>query len=360
MSRWPIPAIIQQDESISSYLARVALKHGCDPIVLTGWLWPGWRAWTFDLDRGLPRDKLNVLAKCSGLDKLSIEAAGLTSAAAKFSKRDLSMHGVWPWVQALGARNRLYRGGIQFCPQCLLSDQNPYYRRHWRYSWVTCCLVHSTMMVDSCSECGRPIEPHRLIAFNADSLAQCASCGSNFLKSSTLFVSSEFMCFQRLAQSTLSENGGNIAGELVCTPEWFDACRHLLILIRRSTSAPQSTLALALREVCPAFINVRSEMLNLQLELLGVEVRAELLIVLHGLLTNLNEFGLSLARCGALSTCLVDKGGRIPLSLRFLAEGLKDPIRRNYGDRIHQRLQPKSKAAVLKSWARLRRKYRFE
>lgn len=48
---WTIPVDLQSDELLSSWLVRVALENGCDPLALTAALWPSRRAWSSDIDR---------------------------------------------------------------------------------------------------------------------------------------------------------------------------------------------------------------------------------------------------------------------------------------------------------------------
>mgnify|MGYP000462158113 CR=1 FL=1 len=360
MSRWPIAVEFKEDESLSSWLIRSALSLGCDPIVLTGWLWPKWRAWTFDLDRGLNTDKISELVKCSELNRSMFEAASLLSSASKFSARDLPRHGVWPWIQALGARNRLYRGGTQYCPLCFDCDLTPYFRKHWRFSWVTACHKHAVQMIDRCPGCHMPIESHRLQALDTAVLSQCPSCCFDYRSSPILPATTETTEFQRTALMVKNDGGVTICGSVVSTHEWFDLCKHLLLLIRRSVYLPKSTLAIAIRDSCPGAPIISSDNLILQLELLNVGARTDLLASLHHLLNNLEAFSKNLESAGALSTCLVDKGGRIPISLHFLFDALIKPDPRIYGSRILRPTKAKSKGTVMKSWVRLKRKYRLE
>jgi hypothetical protein len=40
---WAIRVLLLPDESIASWLARIALTQGCDPLSFTGAIWPKWR-----------------------------------------------------------------------------------------------------------------------------------------------------------------------------------------------------------------------------------------------------------------------------------------------------------------------------
>lgn len=39
-------------ESLTSWLVRAALKHGCSPLTFTYYYWPKYRIWTYDVDKG--------------------------------------------------------------------------------------------------------------------------------------------------------------------------------------------------------------------------------------------------------------------------------------------------------------------
>ena len=56
--RWTLAVGLLADESLSSWLVRASLTHGCEPSMLTDWLWPGARIWTTDVDRGVSAEQL--------------------------------------------------------------------------------------------------------------------------------------------------------------------------------------------------------------------------------------------------------------------------------------------------------------
>lgn len=46
-------------------------------------------------------------------------------------------------------------GWLQYCPQCLAEDADPYFRRMWRLVPVTCCIKHELVLLDECPSCRR-------------------------------------------------------------------------------------------------------------------------------------------------------------------------------------------------------------
>ena len=360
MSRsWPLTVEVQDDESISSWLVRAALTNGCDPGVLTDQLWPHSRAWTLDLDRNIPEEKILPLVDCSGLKKSDIERMGLGRLAKSCSARPLEKHGVWPWVQALGARGGRYRGGIQFCPLCFQEDTNPYYRKIWRFSWVSICDKHEVQLVERCARCRKPIEPHRLEAVKTAILSECSECGFDLRLSPTLPTPCGYMVFQETAKSAIWDGKAKIVENSLRVQDWFDTCRHLLLLIRRAVSSPNSTLSVVLRECC-GDISLTPERLAFQLELLDVETRSELFRALHNLLNDLDSFFKKLSHCGSKLSSLENRQGEIPKSLAFLTECMPKAELSFRARGCYESCKPRSKETVLKSWARIQRKHRID
>lgn len=86
--------------------------------------------------------------------------------------------------------DRLVSDGIQFCPQCLAEDQDPYFRREWRLALFTFCPRHKTMMYDSCPSCGMRISYSRHDRFRevekTSAIHECVYCGADLRKAPLL------------------------------------------------------------------------------------------------------------------------------------------------------------------------------
>ena len=60
-------------------------------------------------------------------------------------------------------RGRVNKGyGTRFCPKCLEEDPEPYFRKHWRLSFVTTCTQHNCFLQDTCPKCSTPVTPYKL------------------------------------------------------------------------------------------------------------------------------------------------------------------------------------------------------
>jgi hypothetical protein len=357
MRRWPVHTELLPDESISSWLIRCALENGCDPLVLTGVVWPRWRVWTTDIDRGIPEERLQKICSLSGIERNLIQRAALSEQICLLLPGGLPKHGVWPWVQGLGARNRRYRGGLQYCPCCLAGDSKPYFRRHWRFSWNTGCLLHNVRLIDQCPRCLKPLQPHCLEAIQSTRLSVCVSCGFDLRHSPTEKVLPDAQSFQGRATYVVGVAAGEIAENTVPVDQWFEACRHLVGILRRSATFPDSALTLALKDSGVDTRDLAPESLNLQLELLPVSVRETLLSRLALLLRNLEPFSRNLRARGALANSVWTRDKRLPSALQRLFQELGQAERHQEQRAPRTPGTPRSTAVVLKSWARLKRKY---
>lgn len=217
---WAIHVPVLPDELFSTWLVRAALAQGCDPMHLTGALWPRWRAWTVDLDRGINEHRMAILAARSGVDALRLEAATLRPVLAAVAPGVKPEQATWPWVLSQGSRNRRRHGGLQFCPSCLAEDTTPYFRRTWRLAWHVGCQRHCTLLTDHCGQCQALVEPHRVRFIDA-TICRCPSCGHDLRRTTTEQVCPQALAFQITADKVLAHGRGTWLAEEVSREAWF-------------------------------------------------------------------------------------------------------------------------------------------
>jgi hypothetical protein len=220
---WRLPC---RDELLSSWLARVAVHSGCDPLTLTGAIWPKWRIWTTDLDRGLTEQRAMQAAQWFDCGPEVVHAATLEDLRARLHGNTEQHRPVLPWIISMGSRNRLRYAGMPCCPQCLLCDTQPFFRRTWRLAFVVGCEVHGVRLIDRCSGCRALIAPHRCIA-KLQSLACCAVCGLDIRRQSSEAVNADALEFQRIAMGVLIADEGMWGSSIVSGVEWFRRLRRL-------------------------------------------------------------------------------------------------------------------------------------
>lgn len=351
-----IPTPLLPDEILSSWLTRAALFQGCDPLVLTGTLWPGWRAWTRDLDRGLDNARLQVLASVSGLDPAVLHTASLRPILATVISGSPDGLAIWPWVLTLGSRNRKRLGGLQYCPTCLAEDKKPYFRLQWRLAWHTCCEFHGIRLLDKCSQCGAPIEPHRLSATDGD-IAVCATCKCDLRNTTALNPSKDALEFQRDADQTAKHRQGMYGRENLSSSEWFDLCRYFLTLLRKAASGRYERLLTMLNMLSVNIETLTPPVTGLAFELLPVSERSMLLERVCWLIKAGPDRYLNAGRASFHAKSLLwDGRHHMPSCIETIAHTVSDAGVHNRRKKRIFIPKQRSKRSVLRMWARLQRK----
>ncbi|WP_370877069.1 TniQ family protein [Acidovorax sp. A1169] len=215
-------------ELLTSWLARVAIHDGCDPLVLTSAIWPKWRVWTVDADRSLADEHVRRVASWFGLPPEKVTSATLMGIGQRLHGSLKPNLPLWPWIVSLGNRNRLRRAGMPFCPECLASDTQPYYRLDWRLAWIVGCELHGARLVDRCERCGAVAEPHRSVAATGD-LAHCVACGFDLRCTQRSPVDIQALGFQLLATRVFNSGAGDWGNASISASEWFRRMRSLAI-----------------------------------------------------------------------------------------------------------------------------------
>jgi len=353
---WTIPVPILPDESISSWLARAALRQGCDPLTLTGSIWPGWRVWTLDIDRGIPHDRMPAILKASGLTANDFENIALRQDAERIAGCVLAETIAWPWILALGSRNRKRRGGQQYCPVCLQEDAKPYFRKKWRFAWYVGCEQHLTKLVDRCCECGAPVEPHRLSAEDGH-IAKCARCKTELYKASPQSIPNSALALQRMADETLNNFKGTFGSRFISCPDWFGFAHYFFAVIRIVSRRKTSRLAQAFRLMG---LEIDEEVLpvtGLPLELLSVDERKVLSEITYHLLKSGSEVIIeAFIKAGVTSTSLRNRKSKLPKIIEEMFSNLSDSepvLKKRHRKPI---MCPRSKKAVMAAWLRFQRK----
>lgn len=140
--------------------------------------------WARDQDKLASPAVISRLAKMTG--KPPGELLALTLAPLEgILYQHHNPNGNTRWIMPLGVYHRTRRRyGLQFCPLCLATDAEPYFRRSWRLAFNTVCERHGVLMHDRCHRCGAPViffrrelghrDEHRF-----DPAARCHVCGGD-------------------------------------------------------------------------------------------------------------------------------------------------------------------------------------
>jgi len=348
------------DESITSWLVRTALRHGCSPPTLTLWLWPGWRFWKLDADRGIPEERMAVLARASGIPEEALKAATIMSVAARVQGGHLNTYSAWPWTLTIGARNLKRNGGIQFCPACLQEGKTPYFRLPWRFAWHTGCAVHKTALLDRCPECSSVVTPHRLPA-RAPHAVVCATCEADLQEAKPQRCPPEALAFQRAADEVALEGLGNCYGGTWEAATWFAVADFLVALIRRANRSPTQSLSYLLRSngvMVPRHI---PPIPGARVERLRVEDRRDLLAGVWRLMTlNAKQLRTALNASGITRQGWCEKGRNVPEPLAQFLPELPESLARRAYRRRRPRTGPRPRHEVAVMMNRLKRKLELQ
>jgi hypothetical protein len=95
-----------------------------------------------------------------------------------------------PAVTFLALQNKKFHAGMPYCPECLRTDEKPYYRKVWRYAFHPICPIHRVPLSNACPHCNEPyshMQPVTNIgqALKGDPIVGCWSCGKNITEASS-------------------------------------------------------------------------------------------------------------------------------------------------------------------------------
>ena len=155
---WPVRPNPLKDESLTSWIARVALDNGLPPrtYYVSGL---GWKdVWNTDFDLFDDQEKIEYLSK-----KTQKPVDTLTQ---------MKLDGtVFPISHTGCLESHEF---THFCPSCL-AEGTPYFRKTWRSSQVVTCKQHKTFLHARCGTCHTPV---RLLArTELLDLDRCSACG---------------------------------------------------------------------------------------------------------------------------------------------------------------------------------------
>jgi len=357
-STWAVPAPLLPDELFSSWLVRAALAQGCDPLVLTGELWPKWRVWTRDPDRGLRQDRLWRLARESGIEVSAFEAAKVRFITSAVTQKPLDNLATWPWVLALGSRNRKRHGGLQYCPKCLQEDHKPYFRMQWRLAWHTCCRFHRVNLLDRCPDCKATIEPHRLSAMEG-SMTICATCMRDLRDAVTSQIEMDALTFQQAADQVVKQRQGQYGIDTITSYQWFELSRYFVRLLRKAALGKSSGLIALIKSLGVDTEALSSPATGLALELLPVQERSMLLVGAWRMLNVGPETLFDAVKAASLTaSSLRDLRQPTPLCLKHIIQALPGKSVARSRQVKNNIPAPRSRKAVKRAWVRLQRKWR--
>lgn len=186
---WRIHLHPRPQESLSSWLIRIAAAKGTKHHSLIEELQPGLQFWTRDGDLLAPPALLAALAERTGIPFHDALETALRSFEGVLDEV-ISGENQSPMITPLGVRHRTRESfGQHFCPTCI-ADADPFLRLTWRLRLFPVCTLHGTILHDCCPVCGGTYQPHRR-GFRA-----CAHCQADLGASRTEVADGRVLALQ--------------------------------------------------------------------------------------------------------------------------------------------------------------------
>lgn len=168
----------QDDELLSSWLARLSLLHRTMPMTFTNLYMPETknRFWVADIDLQGDPAILSALSAKSGVPFDILHAMTLKSYEGYLVENVYGKTRATKFVSPLALRGRRSTlPGLRYCPICLREDEKPYYRKKWRLSFSVNCTEHGCYLNDRCPKCSTTLTPY--LACKAGRIDVCYKCG---------------------------------------------------------------------------------------------------------------------------------------------------------------------------------------
>ncbi|RUM92360.1 MAG: hypothetical protein DSZ27_04085 [Thiomicrospira sp.] len=194
---WPVHPHPYPNELLSSWLVRIAHANGEKVQTFTHQEFgTKHQIWNRDIDRLAPEWLLMALSERTATQIEIVRQTTLKRYEGVLFDHSVSS-GVEKWITPLKIYHRTRKShGLQFCPECLKEDKEPYFRTQWRTAFHTFCPKHNVMMHDHCPCCGEPVIFQRIELGKGNdevgqdkSLSTCFNCGFDLAKSKVESVS---------------------------------------------------------------------------------------------------------------------------------------------------------------------------
>lgn len=272
---WPAHLKPQEDELLSSWLVRLAMAHGLKLHTFCSVVWPGKQIWNRDIDKCVDRTVLDLLSRKTAVSKTVATNTSLAAYQGRLYEHH-NPYGNTFWIMPLGIFHRTHkRFGLQFCPQCLAEDKQPYYRRRWRMAFITCCETHSLTLLDRCCQCDAAINFHRdemgdRKRYSPNSMVFCHLCKFDLRESASyasLAISDgRVRAFQIRLTQTLDQGWMEITTRGPINSHLYFAVLHQLMKV-----LAMSKRANILRSAISRDYQIENPTLRLTKELRGIE-----------------------------------------------------------------------------------------
>lgn len=223
----PLTRSMLAGESFSSWFIRMADAHGMSVQLLGSWLMGrGRQVFGEDVDRGAWRLMLETVSIAAG-QPLSSLLGGTLRSYEGVLWGELPRQGTARWVLPIIKRGALRDGfGVQYCSECLATDETPHLRLEWRLAFCVACPVHRCLLLDRCDRCEAPVAAHRwrtgsLRELGSSGIVRCQACGVDRRRSRPQPASSAIVSAQARLTDALENGQAAVEGQPVNCLSFF-------------------------------------------------------------------------------------------------------------------------------------------
>lgn len=241
---WPLHLKPYADELLASWLVRLSRAYGMGASRFGARIGRSSAFWNRDVDKGLDDNLLQALIDHTATPPARVLETTF-SGYRGFPIPELYAQRRSAWILSIGLRgHRRHRAWLQYCPYCLQDDVDPYFRRHWRFAFVTLCLQHESRLLDRCAACAAPCHIHQL-PHDADTMTRCYACqfDARWAQAPGLDHTASHDCMmqiQGLLVEALSQGQYPLTqAKCVATEEVLSVLRHLGHLLIASKRAQE-------------------------------------------------------------------------------------------------------------------------
>lgn len=249
---WPVRVKPKPDEILSSWLTRLCVAHGLPLPALFSAAFrdrvPASHLRAFDFGDSAKADLLDVLAEKTGTPLDRVISTTLREYEGRLYERHKRAAKTL-WVLPVGPKVLRQGRGLQYCRQCLLEDDDPYFRRSWRLAFIVFCIKHRMPLSDRCASCGHAVDFHR--GFRAvrgrvpsGAITSCFYCRADLREAASATikrgVSREELEYQKTLMRAVEQGWIDVAGNVtVHSVFYFTGLRKLITILTQRYLGPR-------------------------------------------------------------------------------------------------------------------------
>lgn len=177
---WPGHPKPKEGELLSSWITRLARANHMATADFCRVVLPDKSATLKEIDRTYNAEMMQALADGTGVPIERVwEMSLLSEEGYVFNRRS---YGTTEWILPTAAVDGVDGNGMVYCPQCLSSDDEPYYRKSWRFTFNPVCPTHRAFLRRGCPSCGKPYNYFYATSAQpsmATPIATCRWCGAD-------------------------------------------------------------------------------------------------------------------------------------------------------------------------------------